>query len=89
MPTRLCAESGEPMTSGLLSPVHIALVLAVALMLFGAKRLPEVGKSLGTGLRTFKHSLEGRIEEETPQPATPASPPLEVVSERRGPRTAE
>jgi sec-independent protein translocase protein TatA len=56
------------MATGILSPVHIALLLAVVLMLFGAKRLPEVGKSLGTGLRGFKQSLEGLAEEERPQP---------------------
>ena len=47
------------MVSGLLTPGHLVLVLAVVLMLFGPKRLPEVGRSLGTGLRGFKDSLEG------------------------------
>jgi TatA/E family protein of Tat protein translocase len=35
--------------TGLLSPAHIALLLAVLLLLFGAKRLPELGRSLGFG----------------------------------------
>ena len=47
------------MATGFLSPVHIALILLVVLMLFGAKRLPEVGRSLGEGLRGFKQSLDG------------------------------
>jgi sec-independent protein translocase protein TatA len=47
------------MVTGFLSPVHIALVLVVVLLLFGAKRLPELGSSLGSGLRDFKDSLEG------------------------------
>jgi sec-independent protein translocase protein TatA len=42
---------------GLTSPTHIALLLLLALVLFGAKRLPEIGRSLGTGMREFKESV--------------------------------
>jgi sec-independent protein translocase protein TatA len=52
------------MVTGILSPAHIVLLLVVVLMLFGAKRLPEVGRSLGTGLRGFKHGLEGKEPEQ-------------------------
>ena len=45
---------------GLENPLHIAIVLAVVLMVFGAKRLPEMGKSLGEGMRGFKDSLSAR-----------------------------
>jgi sec-independent protein translocase protein TatA len=45
---------------GILSPVHVAFLLAIAVLLFGAKRLPELGSSLGRGLRDFKESLEGK-----------------------------
>jgi sec-independent protein translocase protein TatA len=48
------------MASGFLTPTHVLLLLAVVLVLFGAKRLPEAGRSLGTGLRGFKHGLEGK-----------------------------
>lgn len=51
------------MVNGLLSPVHIAIVLAVVMMLFGTKRLPELGRSLGSGLRDFKTSLDGHEPE--------------------------
>jgi sec-independent protein translocase protein TatA len=44
---------------GLDNPLHIALVLVVVLFVFGAKRLPEMGKSMGEGLRGFKQSLNG------------------------------
>ncbi len=44
---------------GLENPLHIALILIVVLLVFGAKRLPEMGKSLGEGLRGFKHALSG------------------------------
>jgi sec-independent protein translocase protein TatA len=46
------------MAGSFLTPVHLALVLVVVLLLFGAKRLPEIGKSLGTGLREFKSSID-------------------------------
>ncbi len=38
---------------------EIILLLLVALLLFGAKRLPEIGRSLGTGMREFKDSVTG------------------------------
>lgn len=44
---------------GLENPLHIAIILLVVLLVFGAKRLPEMGKSLGSGLRGFKDSLSG------------------------------
>lgn len=43
--------------TGLLSPAHIVVLLVVLLLVFGAKRLPELGRSLGTGMREFKHSI--------------------------------
>ena len=45
--------------SGLTSPTHIALLLVVLLLVFGAKRLPELGRSLGHGMREFKDSIGG------------------------------
>jgi sec-independent protein translocase protein TatA len=44
---------------GLDNPLHIAIVLIVVLMVFGAKRLPEMGKSMGEGLRGFKSAVSG------------------------------
>ena len=44
---------------GLDNPLHIAFLLIVLLLVFGAKRLPEVGRSLGSGLRGFKDALSG------------------------------
>jgi sec-independent protein translocase protein TatA len=49
--------------TGFLSPVHVALLLVVVLMVFGAKRLPEFGRSLGSGMRGFKRALDGQEEE--------------------------
>ena len=42
---------------GLSSPTHIVLLLLIALLLFGSKRLPEIGRSLGHGMREFKDSV--------------------------------
>jgi sec-independent protein translocase protein TatA len=44
---------------GLDNPVHLAFLLLVLLLVFGAKRLPEMGRSLGSGLRGFKESVSG------------------------------
>jgi sec-independent protein translocase protein TatA len=44
---------------GLDNPTHIALLLVLLLLVFGAKRLPEIGRSLGSGMRGFKDSLSG------------------------------
>jgi sec-independent protein translocase protein TatA len=47
------------MTTGLLAPSHLILLALVALLVFGPKRLPEIGRSLGHGLRGFKESVSG------------------------------
>ena len=44
---------------GLDNPTHIALLVVVLLLVFGAKRLPEIGRSLGSGMREFKDSISG------------------------------
>jgi sec-independent protein translocase protein TatA len=61
---------------------EIVLLLLLALLLFGARRLPEIGRSLGRGMREFKDAVTGKDEEperELPPPpeATPAPPPRE------------
>lgn len=43
---------------------ELLVVLAVILLLFGAKRLPEIGKALGDGIREFKKAMQGRKDEE-------------------------
>ena len=58
---------------GLDNPIHIAFLLVLLLLVFGAKRLPEMGKSLGSGLRGFKESLSGEdAPAAQPTQATPA-----------------
>jgi sec-independent protein translocase protein TatA len=48
--------------SGILSPWHLAILAIVLLLIFGPKRLPEMGRSLGHGLREFKDSVSGLAE---------------------------
>ena len=56
---------------GLDNPIHLAFLLILLLLVFGAKRLPEMGRSLGSGMRGFKESLSG---ENTLQSLAPARP---------------
>jgi sec-independent protein translocase protein TatA len=68
---------------GLDNPLHIALILIVVLMVFGAKRLPEMGKGLGEGMRGFKQAITGDSHDTT-VPAhdeTPAPLALAKVEE--------
>ena len=48
-------------------PLELAIVLVVALVVFGPKKLPELGRSLGSGMKEFKDSISARGE--SPQPA--------------------
>ena len=66
---------------GLDNPIHIAFLLVLLLLVFGAKRLPEMGHSLGSGLRGFRDALSGdartaAVPAPVPAPlAAPDSPP--------------
>jgi len=64
------------MFSGLESPAHLLVVLVVAMLVLGPKRLPQFGRSLGSGIRQFKSSLEGK-EQSPEEPAVKPAPPLE------------
>ena len=55
------------------SPVQIIIVLAIILLVFGAKRLPEIGRSLGSSAREFKEGITGRRRRV--RPSTPAAAP--------------
>lgn len=53
------------MIGDILQPTHLLFVLVIALLVLGPKRLPEVGRSLGKGLRDFRGALSG--EEQRPR----------------------
>jgi sec-independent protein translocase protein TatA len=48
-------------------PLEIILILVVVLVIFGPKRLPDLGRSLGRGMREFKDSVTGKDKEELPE----------------------
>jgi sec-independent protein translocase protein TatA len=47
-----------------IGPMELIIVLVIALLVLGPKRLPDAGRSLGQGLREFKHSIAGRRDGE-------------------------
>ncbi len=77
---------------GLDNPLHIAFLVVILLLVFGAKRLPEIGRSLGSGMREFKDSVSGESKQptltqttqtqpQTPVPAPPAQAPAPAPAE--------
>ncbi len=57
---------------------ELVIVLVIVLVIFGAKRLPEIGKSLGSGMREFKDSITGKSHDD--EPPAPASSRPQVTS---------
>jgi sec-independent protein translocase protein TatA len=51
------------MFEGLFQPMHLLLILGIALIFFGPSKLPELGKGLGTSLRDFKKAMNGEDDE--------------------------
>jgi sec-independent protein translocase protein TatA len=64
-------------------PLEIIILLVIVLLIFGPKRLPDLGRSLGRGMREFKDSVTGKDDDEEPprlaqtEPAPPESTPAE------------
>ena len=54
-------------------PLEIAVVLVIVLVVFGPKRLPEMGRSLGRGMREFKDSVTGKDDDDEPRELPPAA----------------
>jgi sec-independent protein translocase protein TatA len=48
-------------------PLEIVIILVIVLIIFGPKRLPDLGRSLGHGMREFKDSVTGKNKEELPE----------------------
>ena len=70
-------------------PLELAVVVIIALVIFGPKRLPELGKSLGDGMREFKASIAGEEKDEDPpeiengiedEPATEDEEPTPIAA---------
>lgn len=82
----------DPMP-GNIGPLEIGIVLVIALLVFGPKRLPELGRSLGKGIREFKDSIsdhddddEDDVKKISAAEATATEPPkaTEPVTDKRG-----
>jgi sec-independent protein translocase protein TatA len=69
---------------GWIGPWELAILLIVVLLVFGPKRLPEMGRSLGKGFREFKDSVTGKDEDDKPElpAATGESEPVPTARER-------
>ena len=66
------------MFEGLFQPMHLMIIAGIALLIFGPKKLPELGKGLGDGIRGFKSAMQGKEDEPAAKP--PLSEPTENQS---------
>ena len=57
---------------GLFQPTHLLLIFAIALLIFGPKKLPELGKGIGEGFRALKEGMKDKPSETTNTAATNA-----------------
>jgi sec-independent protein translocase protein TatA len=58
------------MFEGLFQPTHLLVIFAIALLVFGPKKLPELGKGIGEGIRALKDSMKEQPTEATKPPNT-------------------
>lgn len=69
------------MVGDILQPTHLLFVLVVALLVLGPKRLPEVAKTLGNGLRDFRSALSGDSDHDEDEPPRNVLPPEESTTQ--------
>jgi sec-independent protein translocase protein TatA len=60
---------------GLFQPMHLLVILFIVLLIFGPKKLGDLGKGLGEGIRNFKSSMNDGTKDATPPATTTAPPP--------------
>jgi sec-independent protein translocase protein TatA len=63
------------MFEGLFQPMHLLIIFVIALLVFGPKKLPELGKGIGEGIRALKDSMSGNSDQ-TKGPTDPKGPDL-------------
>jgi sec-independent protein translocase protein TatA len=61
-------------------PLEIVIILVIVLIIFGPKRLPDLGRSLGHGMREFKDSVTGKDRDELPERAPETSEPATTTT---------
>lgn len=66
---------------GIENPIHLLFLGAVALLVLGPKRLPELAKALGKGVREFKEAIDLGEDRETP-PSSNGAPPAATVAQQ-------
>ena len=60
------------MFEGLFQPTHLMLILGIAVLVLGPKKLPELGKGLGESIRGFKSAMAAKDDDRGPDTPTPA-----------------
>ena len=68
---------------GEFSPIHWLIVLAVILLLFGGRKIPELAKGLGEGIRSFKDGMAGTSHSTNPPPSQTTTPPATPPDEQK------
>ena len=58
------------MFEGLFQPMHLLVIFGIALLVFGPKKLPELGKGIGEGIRGFKSAIKAEEEKQASPAAT-------------------
>jgi len=64
---------------GSFSPVHLLILLVIVVLIFGTKKLGNIGSDLGKAVKGFKDGVKGSEEDKTSQPAAPAAPVAQVA----------
>jgi sec-independent protein translocase protein TatA len=62
------------MFEGLFQPIHLLVIFGIALLVFGPKKLPELGKGIGEGIRGFKSAIKAEEDKLTTMPSPPTDP---------------
>lgn len=65
-------REGSPVIRNGLEPWHVLLVLAVVVLVFGSKKLPELARGMGQGLRIFRDELKADTDDDLAPDRTPA-----------------
>jgi len=65
------------------SPMHWLIVLAIVLIFFGGKRIPEIMKGFGEGIRSFKEGMSGNTQPPAPPAQAPPAAPAEKPAEEK------
>src|SRR5271157_2642523 len=76
--TKFLRAKGHKMIEGLLQPMHLLVIFGIALLVFGPKKLPELGKGIGDGIRGFKSAMKDQDDSSDKSPAAKDEGPKKV-----------